>query len=868
MPVAFVVLGSFATPRSATVMRAITNRHEPKGAYMARRSQPAKSTDGRHHDTKPIILLTGAAGGIGTALVKALQDAYHVIGLDLEGTEAACELFPVDLSSPESVALALQDIAGSHGRKIASVIHLAAYFDFTGQEHPLYEKVNVQGTRNLLDALQEFEVSQFVYSGTMLVHRPGEPGLPITENAAVQPKWAYPQSKARAEQAIRECHGEIPYVLLHLAGLYDDTSAVPTLSHQIARIYERDPKAHAYSGSLETGQSFIHQQDMVDAFVRTVDRRADLPADVTILIGEEEAVPYGELQALIGKAIHGEDDWETFTLPKPVAAAGAWLEERSEPVVPDDFDQGEKPFIRPFMVEMADDHYELDISLARRLLDWTPRHDIREGILNLVENLKKDPLGWYATNGITPPPWMDESDRRGANPEELRQRAEAQYREAHNRSLWAPFLNMGLGAWLATSPPMLGYESTLMVWSDVVSGLLILALSFLTLSWRLGVVRWLVALVGMWVMCAPLVFWAPTAAAYLNGTLVGGLVFALAVVVRPSPGIGIVAATTGPTVPPGWEFSPSSWFQRLPIIILAFVGLFISRYLAGYQLGHVDGVWDPFFAGQAADARNGTEEIVTSRVSEAWPVPDAGLGAVTYLLEILIGLVGSSRRWRTMPWLVVLFGIMIVPLGLVSVTFIVIQPILLGTWCSLCLVAAAAMLIQVPYSVDELVATGQFLARRHKEGRPVLRIFFTGDTDVGEDDRTDDDFARSPREIVREILTGGVSITWSLLASSLIGIWLMFTRLTLGSEGVMANADHLIGSLVLTVSITAMAETMRPVRFLNALLGSALAIVAMVAGDTAFQMLAGLLAGLLLIALSIPRGPIRSSYGSWDRLLV
>ena len=70
-------------------------------------------------------------------------------------------------------------------------------------------------------------------------------------------------------------------------------------------------------------------------------------------------------------------------------------------------------------------------------------------------------------------------------------------------------------------------------------------------------------------------------------------------------------------------------------------------------------------------------------------------------------------------------------IGIVSITFIVIQPILLGTWCTLCLIAAAAMVIQIPYSVDELVATGQFLARRHKAGRPVLRIFFTGDTDEG-----------------------------------------------------------------------------------------------------------------------------------------
>ena len=81
--------------------------------------------------------------------------------------------------------------------------------------------------------------------------------------------------------------------------------------------------------------------------------------------------------------------------------------------------------------------------------------------------------------------------------------------------------------------------------------------------------------------------------------------------------------------------------------MLAVVGLLISRYMAAYQLGHIPGVWDPVFPGIAADPRNGTEEIITSSVSKAWPIPDAGIGALTYMLEILTGVIGSSRRWRS-----------------------------------------------------------------------------------------------------------------------------------------------------------------------------------------------------------------------------
>src|SRR3546814_11880971 len=74
--------------------------------------------------------------------------------------------------------------------------------------------------------------------------------------------------------------------------------------------------------------------------------------------------------------------------------------------------------------------------------------------------------------------------------------------------------------------------------------------------------------------------------------------------------------------------------------------------------------------GSADNPRNGTEEIITSSVSKAWPVSDAAVGGYTYALEILTGIIGSRMRWRTMPWLVLLFGLMIAPLGVTSIFFI------------------------------------------------------------------------------------------------------------------------------------------------------------------------------------------------------
>lgn len=817
----------------------------------------------------PIVLITGIAGDIGSALAKALGRRYHVVGLDRAAPECDADFIEGDLTDDASVAAALQEFRDRHGPRIASVVHLAAYFDFTGEEDPLYERVNVEGTRRLLEALQAFEVEQFVYSGTMLVHAPVRPGERIDETAPIAPKWAYPKSKAAAEEVIANAHGRIAYVLLHLAGVYDDQGAVPTLAQQIARIYERNLQSHLYAGDLAAGQAMLHKDDMIDAFVRCIDRRDRLPRSLTLLVGESEGVGYEVLQQKLGELIHGTDTWSTLRVPAPIAKAGAWAGVKAEPLVPDPIDQGEKPFIRPFMVEMASDHYALNTRRARDLLGWVPRHDIRDTLPSIVAALKRDPPGWYQAHKIVPPPWLKTAAETGNDPEALRARARQRYDEEHQRNVWAPFSVAALGSWMLTSPPMLGHAGTWLAWSDIASGAALLLLGLLSLSPRLAMLRYLSATLGLWLLFAPLVFWTPNAAAYLNDTLVGTLVMAFALLVRPAPGIDPVARLTGPSVPPGWSYSPSRWTQRLPIIVLAFVGLYVSRYLVAYQLGHVDGVWEPFFGGAiAGDGRNGTEEIITSPVSEAWPVPDAGLGALVYVLEILTGMLGSTRRWRTMPWVVVAFGIMIVPLGAVSITFIIIQPIVLGTWCTLCLIGAAAMLLQIPYALDELVATGQFLRRRRRAGKSVLRVFFTGDTDEGESDPVVPEFARPPREVLRDFFGGGIGLPWNLVLCIAIGLWLMFTRLTMGASGAMADADHLIGALVVTVSVSALANVGRALRFVNVLFGLALLAAPLVFDASAMQTVAGIAAGLALIALSLPRGRVRAHYGNWDRLIV
>jgi nucleoside-diphosphate-sugar epimerase len=268
--------------------------------------------------------------------------------------------------------------------------------------------VTVRGTERLLRSLKATKLEQFIFSSTMLVHAPCAPGERINESSPVDPKWDYPRSKVQTEELIRAQRGDIPAVLLRIAGVYTDRGESIPLANQIQRIYERRLTSRVFPGDTSTGQAFVHLDDVVEALRATVARRKQLPPEAVILIGEAETLSYDELQRTLAAHIHGERDWDTTQIPKAVAKAGAWVQDQIPGV--------EEPFIKPWMIDLADDHYALDISRARELLDWSPRHSLRETLPKMVTALKTDPEGFYRINKLegTPPHHGTAIGERGA----------------------------------------------------------------------------------------------------------------------------------------------------------------------------------------------------------------------------------------------------------------------------------------------------------------------------------------------------------------------------------------------------------------------------------------------------------------------
>jgi hypothetical protein len=116
---------------------------------------------------------------------------------------------------------------------------------------------------------------------------------------------------------------------------------------------------------------------------------------------------------------------------------------------------------------------------------------------------------------------------------------------------------------------------------------------------------------------------------------------------------------------------------------------------------------------------------VSHTMSRWLRIPDSILGAFAYLGDVVFALAGSTRRWQDRPWLVVLFGLDVIPLGLVSVVLVVLQGTVVGSWCFLCLITAAISLILIFYAYDEVWSSLVYLWRVWKRSRDLKLVWRT-----------------------------------------------------------------------------------------------------------------------------------------------
>ncbi len=218
---------------------------------------------------KQKILVTGAGGFVGGAVMCELQKACQYKALGLGGRQAfemkasGDILFQADISNPETLKK-LENL-----KPINTVIHSAGLAHQFGRvEREDFWRVNVRGTENICRLAQQIDVRHLILISSVAVY--GDYGnASIDETFECRPSGVYAESKLESEKrAIEFCEGNnIPLTILRLATVIGEGDKGST-----TRLITAVDKGYfVWVGNGCNKKSLIYRQDAAHGILKTIE---------------------------------------------------------------------------------------------------------------------------------------------------------------------------------------------------------------------------------------------------------------------------------------------------------------------------------------------------------------------------------------------------------------------------------------------------------------------------------------------------------------------------------------------------------------------------------------------------------------------
>ena len=323
------------------------------------------------------VLVTGGTGFTGKALVRRLIDEEHeVIALDYqEGLKTdelrkwGAKVVIGTVTDKEKVAECIQGVDIVH--------HLAAAFREMNVPDSYYWDVNVQGTKNMLEAAYKEEVKKFIYCSTCGVHGNID-NPPGGEDAPINAADYYQQTKYEAEPLVKEYFRKgLQTVILRPAAIYG-----PGDPERFFMIFKRVVKGtFPMFGDGRTLYHPLYIDNLVDAFMLAAEEgKGDGEA---YLIADEEYLGIEALVHKTAKALGVPVKTPHYPI-WPVIIAGHICEKLCKPI-------RITPPIFPRRVDWYRQNRAFDISKAKKDLGYQPIVDLDEGL--------KRTAAWYRSEG-------------------------------------------------------------------------------------------------------------------------------------------------------------------------------------------------------------------------------------------------------------------------------------------------------------------------------------------------------------------------------------------------------------------------------------------------------------------------------------
>jgi nucleoside-diphosphate-sugar epimerase len=348
--------------------------------------------------TSNALVLTGASGFVGRHLLEDLKADYRIFAIARRSQhDCGAPVHPniawlrVDIAEREDLARTFREITTAGGAK--TLVHLAAYYDFTGQDHPEYRRTNVDGTRNVLEAARESGIGRFVFGSSVAACGFPRPTGPVDETTPPDGAHVYAWSKREGERLVRELAVPMPSLIARFGAIYSDWCEYPPLYVFLRTWLSPSWRSRILAGRGEMAIPYVHIRDLV-AFFRRLLAFACPPGPTEVLVASTSgSTSLERLFRLATLSFFGRPLAPVF-MPRPLSSLGLVAMDALGRAI------GRPPFERAWMRHYVDKRLEVDNRRTRDLLGWSPnpRFRIERRLPFLIERLKSEPFEWLARN--------------------------------------------------------------------------------------------------------------------------------------------------------------------------------------------------------------------------------------------------------------------------------------------------------------------------------------------------------------------------------------------------------------------------------------------------------------------------------------
>lgn len=348
---------------------------------------------------KDTIIVTGASGFIGSHLLEALKENYHIHALARRtqkevGVPRHENIFwdLVDITDKKQLKQTFQKICSKHN--VEYVIHLAAYYDFGDQKFTdIIKKTNIDATKYLLDLTKECDVKHFIFASSLVASNFPKCGDLVYEESELDADFPYALTKQKGEELVQQYSKHFPCSVVRFAAVFSDCCEYEPLYH-FMKIWLSDSwKSRIIAGHGRMAIPYIHINCITSILNRIISQSDSLQNFNIFLASSDKPISLLELFTLSTRYYYGEQKSPIFV---PIFISKLWVFAR------DIIGRlmGKRPFEKYWMTNYIDKEYPTDCSRTRQVLGWRleERHVLSRRILYLIENLKSNPHEWHQKN--------------------------------------------------------------------------------------------------------------------------------------------------------------------------------------------------------------------------------------------------------------------------------------------------------------------------------------------------------------------------------------------------------------------------------------------------------------------------------------